>query len=161
MIDKVVQDFCDYYRTKPKKVVHYWYDHTAISKDGRSLSYKEMVINTLRANKWEVIEHYTGQTPKAESRYKLWAFAFRGDFPDLPHPTFNRRNCKYLILAMQLTGVVQTRYGFAKDKRPERKLKVPQEEAPHLTDAADLPFYSRFYSRLREDAHQFVDNFMG
>lgn len=159
LIDEVVEAFCHYYRFHNKRVVNYYYDQTAISKDGRQLSYKEMVVKTLVDNGWTVNEFYLGQVPTHETRYKLWSKAYSGD-GRLPMPMYNRKNCKYLILALQLAGVIQGKNGFEKDKRPERNHDIPQEETTHLTDAHDTPFYARFVQFLERQT-EFIDNYYG
>jgi hypothetical protein len=49
-------------------------------------------------------------------------------------------HCEYLILSMEQAGIIYGRNGFEKDKSKERDPEFPQEEATHISDAADTLF---------------------
>lgn len=147
MIGDVVEQFCQYYRFHQDKRVRYFYDQTAMDKAGKKFSYKEQVMQVLAKHNWTVEEVYLGAVPGHNARYELWGRALRGD-DRLPMPIFSMPRCKYLVLSMQLAGVVQGKHGFEKDKRPEKNELLPQEETPHQSDAADILYYGRFIDRL-------------
>lgn len=142
LITDVIQDWCTYHRRHTEKTVNYWYDHTAIDRT-KNVVYRDEVIKVLRKNGWNVNEMYIGQAAPHDVRYNLSAKTFTGH--GYPEQRFNRKTCKYLIVAIEQTGVkVSGRGGFEKDKSTERNKNFPQEEAPHLTDADDVITTGRY-----------------
>jgi len=152
LIQDVAQQFAEYYRHHPTKAVNYFYDHTAVGKDaGRSMAYHEQVEKVLRDAGWAVNSIYIGHVPSYESRYYLWASALTGH-DELPIPLFSMPKCRSLVLSMQLAGVVQGKHGFEKDKRAEKSRTIPQEEATHLSDAADILLHGKYAAQLSNDS---------
>jgi hypothetical protein len=148
LLDALVQDFCDYYSQHRNKVVHYYYDQTAIAKKSDSeLAFKDTVLRVLRANHWDVIEHYFGSNPSHHSRYLFWMIAHQGH-PNLPKMMHNETKNKYLIIALNNADAKKGKNGFEKDKTPERKVSIPDEETTHFTEAYDNLGYYKFISRL-------------
>lgn len=155
-ISDVAKEFCRYYRHHVCKIVNFYYDHTSIDKAGKQFSYSEQVIRVLEASGWSVNSIYIGQQPGHDARYHLMNQAFRAD-DRIPVPLFSMPNCKYLVLSIRLSGVVQGKNGFEKDKRPEKNQSIAQEETTHQTDAMDTLYYAKYIAMLRRDS-QFVDN---
>lgn len=156
----VVTNFCNYYRFHKSKVVNYYYDHTAIGTRGSDGgTYKDDVISTLRKAGWIVIEHYIGQAPGHDKKYRLWAAGFTND-QRLCCPLFNRHNCKLLILSMQNAPIKEGRNGFEKDKRSERRMINNREEATDASDAADTLYYGRFAARIDSSSILFDNTVM-
>lgn len=161
---KILQDlvnrFCDYYTPFPTKHVHYHYDQTAIARKGDStLSFKDQVVKILRERGWTVNEHYFGITPSHHARYLLWNSALKGDDPRLLKPSFNRENCKYLLLSMQQAGVKETSKGFEKDKGSERSKTIDQREATHFSDAVDTLYWGEQHRTISTNS-AFVGNML-
>lgn len=141
----VVQDFCDYYSEHQKKEVNYFYDHTAVHKDAvRTTTYAEEVQKVLIKNGWKVNMIYCGQAPKHETKKLFFEILFKEQPPmKYPRVRLNLDNCKYLIVSIEQAEAIDGRDGQKKDKSSEKKLKVPEEEATHGSDAFDTLVYFR------------------
>jgi hypothetical protein len=137
-ISDVVQKFCDEYSTHPFRDIHYYFDHTAIGTDGKdALTYKMLVINILRQNKWTVYEHYMNKAPNHFKKYEMWASVLN-NHPKTYSIQFSKLKCKELIFSMEQAPIKRSRESFEKDKSSEDpKNNIPQVEATHLSDAAD------------------------
>ena len=145
----VVNNFCDYYEAHPYKTVNFFYDHTFVGTDAtRVFSYADEVNRILSARKWKVNMINIGQQPGHETRYRMWGSVLKEDDSRVKMVRFNRNNCDKLLIAMQCAGVLQGSKGIQKDKRPEKRSDVPQEEATHLTDALDTIYIGRFKHQL-------------
>lgn len=147
-IGDVCDDFCDYYENHGKKEVNFFYDHTFTGTDAtRVHSYADEVRRKLTARGWKVNMINIGLQPGHDSRYRLWGDVLRGHGPKPVR--FNRDNCDKLLIAMQCAGVIQSGTdGIKKDKRPEKRNDVRQEEATHFTDAVDTLYIGRFQNHL-------------
>lgn len=141
IIEKLIQNFCDYYQPHRCKVVNYYYDQTA-KGGGHTETFAQTVVRVLVANGWTVNEHDMGKVPSHHDRYNFWSLAFQGGDHRLPTFKFNQTNCKYLIVSINNAGVLQGKNGFEKDKRPEKAHGAIDEETTHFSDAMDtLGFY--------------------
>lgn len=141
--------FADYYEHYPTKEVYYYYDHTAVGTDAaRTTPLFQLFADALEARGWTVHLIYIGQAPQHHGKYILWQMALKGDDTRLPKPTFNKTNCKYLIISMEQAGVITGRTGFEKDKKNEKNKALPQEETTHFSDAADTLYFGKYAERL-------------
>lgn len=151
LLDVLINKFCDYYNNHGCKVVNYHYDHTAVFKDAaRILTYADIVDTTFRSRGWTVNHHYHGQAPSHHSKYLFWGAALKGADTRLPKQSFNKTNCKYLIISIQQAGVREGKNGFEKDKRPEHMLNAIDEETTHFSDALDTLAYFKYANRVSE-----------
>lgn len=133
-----VKKFCLYYRHTHCKRVNYTYDNTAIGgKATGDLSNADTVIDEFKKQGWAVNPIYIGQATTHYSRYQAWVDWLGGKDSRLPKFTYNRTNCRQWQISCQLTGILNGRDGFKKDKRTENDTKIPPEEAPHLSEAGD------------------------
>lgn len=149
LITDVVKDFCAYYTYHTCKVINFFYDHTFVGTDGtRMYTYADVVIDELRKHGWTVNQHYIGQQPGHDTRYRMWNGVMQGDSDELRPVRFNRDNCAQLIVSIQCAGALEGKKGIEKDKRPERRSDVPQEEATHFTDAMDTLYIGKYRSTL-------------
>ena len=143
-IKDVVQDWCDYYLHFENKEVIYFHDSTSIWEGASTnSSYKDDVIEVLKANGWTVNEVYMGNPPRHDWKHKEMDKAGKGD-PEYLYPTFNPHNNEYLLMAMERTGIKLGKNGFEKDKSPERSDDTPDnpdELKTHITDAFDQLYY--------------------
>lgn len=152
----VLKQFCHYYRYHRAKVVHYWYDHTAVGTDAtRITTYADEVISTLQTNGWQVVPHYIGQAPSHHSKYKLWSAALAGD-ASIPKQQINSVNSRVLLISMQHAPIKEGRNGFEKDKSSERNPKIDQAEATHPSDAADTILFGRYHNKLSSINQDFI-----
>ena len=74
----------------------------------------------------------------------------KGNDPRYPKFIINGRNCKFTIISMNNTRVIEKEGKFAKDKTSERKDTILPEEATHFGDAVD----KRFWTKYRNDPLQ-------
>ncbi len=147
----LVEMWCKYYRFHQDKVVYYWYDQTAQGKDGRSPKcYSEIVIDMLIANGWEVIPRYYGKAPDHVDKYNFWAIAMRNDHPVLPHFSWNRHNCKYVIESINGAGAKEGANGIEKIKTDERNDALDQRYTTHFSDACDMLAYFKYAHLIKE-----------
>ncbi len=145
LIQDVVDKFCDYYSAHQYKTVRYVYDQTSTGHHASSkLTYAEEVIKRFHERGWNVEQVHIGAVPDPQERYLFWGVALAGNDQRLPGISFNRDHCKYLLISMELTGVIASRDGFKKEKKWEKNSAFPQEEAPHASDAADTLFFGLF-----------------
>ncbi|WP_341832351.1 hypothetical protein AACH28_04630 [Sphingobacterium thalpophilum] len=152
MLEILVQRWCDYYQPHPTKRVSYWYDQTAIGKDGRSpKTYADIVVEVLIKNGWDVDQQYYGAAPEHSDKYKFWSIAMRNDHPLLPIFKWNRTKCKYLIESINNSAAKEGKFGPEKVKTDERKTHVDQRYTTHQGDAMDMIGYFK-YSHLIESS---------
>lgn len=150
----VVDNTCEHYQHHKCKIINFYYDHTFIGTDAtRLLTHADSIIQRFRKHGWTVRPHYIGKTPGHDARYRMWNLVMQGVCNDGVKPVqYCRDNCKQLIVSIQCTGArevkVKDRTETHKDKRPEHRSDVPQEEAPHFTDAMDTLFIGRYRDRL-------------
>lgn len=139
-LQELVQEWCNYYRSRTNRDVVYYYDHTAVSSFATfDESYKDTVIKILEQNNWVVNAVYIGQAFKHEAKQLIIDKAFKGDTTYL-FPQFNKSNCEFLLVALENTGVKQGKTGFEKDKSAEKledTIENPDESKTHVTDAWD------------------------
>lgn len=152
MLQEVVLEFKRYYAPHPRKTVRYYYDHTAIGTTAHgSDTYAQIVMKLLRRKdeygSWAVIEKYVGQQPHHKDRFDFWHKMLTEQDTRLPRFKYNRSNCDAWATSCNLTRTKEGRLGIEKDKTDEKKrasnglLSVPQERAPHLSDAGDTLIY--------------------
>jgi hypothetical protein len=142
----VLLQFVNYYRFHEEKTVYYYHDHTMIGLDGKEESFYESVHKVLSENDWIVIDRYIGQQPRYPIRYKEWGDCLKEDNSRLI-VRFNRYNCKELILSMQGAQIKEGHKGIEKNKLNEKDPNYPQEEATHLSDAADTLLIGKLNSK--------------
>jgi hypothetical protein len=155
LINQVVEDACDYYEHHKCKIVNFYYDNTFVGTDGTRIHHQaDIVTNTFIKRGWTVRQHYISAQPEHDARYRLWNEVHNGGGEGKPPVTYNRENCASLIVSIQCTGareVIRKRDNktvTVKDKRTEHRANVPQEEAPHLTDAMDTVYIGKYRHTL-------------
>jgi len=105
------------------------------------------------------VEQHThaGMEPPQHDKYLLWASILAEKDERFPKKRFNGSKCKYTLISMNNTRVIEDREGrFAKDKRSERNQSVLPEEATHFGDAVDKRVWTK-YGHLLRQAYGFVD----
>lgn len=150
--EDLIVEWCEYYRFHKVKTVYYYYDQTAIARDSRTDSYKDIVCKVLRNHGWLVIEMYIGAQPSHDDRYKFWGYAHQGDHPKLPTFSYNRTHCKWLIVAINNADLKQGRNGFEKNKDDEKNKSIDQRTTTHFTDAHDTLALGKYANRLNSSS---------
>jgi len=143
----VLQKFVEYYAPHKRKVVYYWYDHTAVGdmSDTRICDY---VISYLRKAGWVVIPMYTNKAPGHESKYRMYGDLLQNNGKYKYEFKINRENCDKLILSMYQAPAELRKDGFGKDKSSEKDNNFPAEESTHFSDALDMLIYGILESKL-------------
>lgn len=147
-LSELLYTFINYYKPHKKKIVYYWFDHTAVGDQHASRIFED-VVKILNKNGWQVIQMYYGKAPNHEVKYRLYGNLFKHEFSKYKKKIrFNRENCAQLIVSMYKTQTVRTKDGFGKDKSTERDEKFLAEEAPHYSDALDMLVFGLLDSKL-------------
>jgi hypothetical protein len=151
MIDDLIDLFCNYYRFHNDKTVIYYRDKYGDHKQANSAkTYNEQAIDRLANNGWVVIpQEHRGQEPPHHDKYLLWGNILKENNPKFPRARFNGNKCKYTIISMNNTRVIEKDGRFKKDKRSEDpKSGVLPEEATHFGDACDKKIWIKYGDRL-------------
>ncbi len=140
----LVRLWCQYYQYHPVRDVFYYYDHTAIAKDGKDdYSYADIVIKELRKHGWNVKPIYIGKQPEHHYRYEAWGDLLSEDGDPPFRVEFNLDNCEDMLISLHMCEAKQTAKGFHKNKSPERDKTLDQAHAPHYSDAVDTLILGR------------------
>ncbi len=144
LIQNVVQDFVKYYAHHGRKVVNYYYDHTAVAGIGNTeQTYHQTVIDELTKADWTVNECYVGRTASPGIRYKVINTLLSEEDPEALRVRYSRSGLPFWEIAMGNCDVREGKNGFEKDKSAEKDKDQDQRTAPHYTDASDnLLFYA-------------------
>lgn len=150
-IRHVVKMFADYYKTRENRTVYYWYDHNSVAMDSmKEKTFADEVYDRLTAADFAVVKKYIGRAPSHKAKYDLWHELLEGKNKDLPEYGINTNNNETLINAIKQTDSRLGKDGFEKNKDKEKDPSFPQEEAPHGTDAMDIPVFGLLASKIRK-----------
>lgn len=163
MINMLMDKFSDYYRFHKTKDVIFTIDtYGDIKLANSKKTYNEHAIARLRRNNWNVtIRRHPGKEPPQAKKWLLWQYMLKETDSRLPKKRFNGTNCKYILISMNNTAVLDSTTGkIEKDKRSEARSSVLPEEATHFGDAVDKRMWTKYGYLLDNSAHSFVDNRM-
>lgn len=146
-LKEVIKLFTDYYKTFKRRLVYYWYDHTAVGDDNETRKCDE-VVGQLEKAGWTVIRMYMGKAPAHEAKYRMWGHLLTNDGHYPKRFAMNRENCRYLILSMYQSQAELKKDGFGKNKKSEHDPNFPAEESTHYGDAEDQLYYGMLESGL-------------
>lgn len=146
-LKEAIDLFVNYYKPHKRKLVYYWYDHTAVG-DQHETRQCDDVINLLRKNGWIVKPMYIGQQPGHEERYRMWGDLFTENGKYNKVFRINRENCEKKILAICQAQAEERKNGFGKDKKTEHDPNFPADESTHYTDALDTWVFGVLESKL-------------
>jgi hypothetical protein len=148
MILDLVDQVCAYYHHHPTKTVIYYKDKYGDSRQPNvknSQSYNDQAIERFLYHKWKVeIRSHKGQEPPQHDKHLLWINILKGEDPRYPKVIFNGKNCKFTLISMNNTKVIERDGKFDKDKSSERKKKILPEEATHFGDAVDKRIWTKY-----------------
>lgn len=153
LLDACVKKWHEYYKYHRLKVVNYYYDSTAVKGDARSdISFADEWTDQLTKLGWEVNRVDIGQIGSHHSRYHFWGRLLQGNDPRLPKFFYNKTNCSDWEVSAQQAGVLRVGNTIKKDKSSEKPNSgVPQNEATHLTEAADILVWGKYRSRFVDE----------
>lgn len=160
MIDELVDDFSDYYKYQVNREIRYYHDRYGDSRQPNAKSaksYNEQAVERLQHNGW-IVTHvlHKGMEPPQHDKYLLWANILKGVDPRFPQVRFNGSKCKFTLISMNNTRVIDKDGKFTKDKRSERNESILPEEATHFGDAVDKRIWTK-YGELLIKRSSFVD----
>ncbi|MDH6355469.1 hypothetical protein M2132_001812 [Dysgonomonas sp. PH5-45] len=153
MINALIDNFCLYYSKHKTKVVYYTVDtYGDIRLANSKKTYNQHAIDRLKRHKWNVrVRKHPGKEPPQNDKYLLWGYMLHETEPRLPKKRFNGARCKYTLISMNNTSVIQKNNGFfEKDKRSEKKTSVLPEEATHFGDAVDKRIWTKYGTILKK-----------
>lgn len=147
-LDDTLNKFCQYYKNHRRRIVYFWYDHTATAEYSHAGAQYVDVVRYLRKNGWVVVERYIGSASVHERRYTMWSHLLKEDNTYPKRFRYNRERCKYLALSMFQAQAEFKRNGYGKDKKSELNPSFPAEEATHYSEAEDMLIYGILESGL-------------
>lgn len=148
-IVEAVNLFCAYYNHIHCKKVYYVFDQTAIGRKPVGEPLYKTVINTLKKNKWNVIEVYMGDTPDHFDKYIHINEALSGD-KWIP-VQFNTDRIIKTRISMQGASTKIVHGRTIKDKEYENAGKYPsidQSETTHFSDVVDQLIWAAVQLKL-------------
>jgi hypothetical protein len=160
MIVDLVDRFCDYYQYHPTRKVIYYRDRYGDHRQPNvknSQSYNLQAIERFESRGWTVEPRsHRGMEPPQHDKYLLWVNILKGSDPKYPKILFNGRNCKYTLISMNNTKVIERAGKFDKDKKSEASKVILPEEATHFGDAADKRIWTKYGNILYNKSSTFV-----
>lgn len=132
--------WCEYYQMHKRKVVYYWYDHTAVGGEDETEKWAD-VVSYLEKAGWVVIPMYIGKAPNHEAKYRMWGKLLQEDGSYARVFRANRENCSPLLISMGMAEAEARKDGFGKSKKTEHDPKFPAEDSTHYSDAGDQLVY--------------------
>lgn len=161
MITDLVDQFCNYYQQHPTKRLIYFRDKYGDNRQPNvknSLSFNNQAIGHFESKGWKVeTRSHKGMEPPQHDKYLLWINIMKGDDPRFPKVIFNGKNCKYTLISMNNTKVIERNGKFDKDKSSETSKKVLPEEATHFSDSADKRIWTKYSGTLHKYQSSFVN----
>ncbi|MEP7111196.1 MAG: hypothetical protein ABI760_24585 [Ferruginibacter sp.] len=146
-LKEALKQFNTYYKTHKRKLIYYWYDHTAVGGENETEKCQD-VIEALEKENWIVIPMYIGKAPGHETKYRMYGHFLTEDGKYDKVLRINRENCKSLILSVGMSAAEQRKDGFGKDKKSEHDPNFPAEESTHYSDALDMIIWGMLESNL-------------
>ncbi len=158
MVNALMDKFCHYYRNHLNKHVHYYRDRYGDARRANAKkSYNQLAVERLEQHGWTVEQHvHAGMEPPQHDKFLLWASILAEKDERFPRKRFNGNKCKYTLISMNNTRVIEKDGRFEKDKRSERNKSILPEEATHLGDAVDKRIWTK-YGHLIRQGYGFVD----
>ena len=160
MIDDLVDQTCTYYSNHPTKKVIYFHDRYGDSKQPNaknSKTYNDQAIERFKKNGWNIESRiHKGKEPPQHDKYLLWMNILKSNDPRFPKFIINGKKCKYTLISMNNTKVIDKSGKFEKDKSSERKNSVLPEEATHFGDAVDKRMWTKYGHLINLNRSTFV-----
>jgi hypothetical protein len=100
------------------------------------------VVKAFELRGWTVIEHYTGDAPDHEDKWremKQWLIK-QGDYAVM----VNKNTCYQMILSIEQSPAKLVGGKTQKDKKTEKNINFPAEESTHFSDAFDMILWAIF-----------------
>jgi len=154
MINEVVDLMCNYYNYHQHKTVIYYRDRYGDSRKPNvksAASYNDQAMQRFAKNGWTVINKvHRGMEPPQHDKYLMWGNILKGSDPKWPAVRFNGQKCKYTLISMNNTQVMEKEGKFTKNKKSETSKTILPEEATHFSDAVDKRMWTKYGHLLRK-----------
>jgi hypothetical protein len=151
MIYELIDQFCNYYKYHINKRVLFHHDRYGDNKlPNNSKSFNDQAIDRFNKHGWIVVHKYhKGMEPPHHDKYLLWGNVLKEADSRFPKIRFNGNKCKYLLISMNNTQVIESHGKFEKNKKSEhRDSGTLPEEATHFGDAADKRIWTKYGNKL-------------
>ena len=160
-IEDLLNDFCDYYEPKSKKIVHLYYGHDGNKKISRGVysgkTYGNEAVKLLEKRNWIVIDKSEGKPAALHNdKYLLTNVLGKETRSSYPCLRINESNCPDLLISIERAEAKEGRNGIEKVKKDESNISMKQQHTTHLSDAYDIPIYDLF-SYLLEEQREHLD----
>ncbi|MDR6194719.1 terminase large subunit domain-containing protein [Siphonobacter sp. SORGH_AS_0500] len=142
LVERLANDFCDYYQHHLKKEVHLYGDRGGNNKDAGRKPFFDTIKDIFHKRGWRTIDYTERSYPKYQVRYQVVNALLQRANERLPKITINQTECKALIISLQNAPLDGST--FEKDKKSEGKATIAQEYATHLSDCFDYILFKKF-----------------
>ena len=144
--DLFIEQVIPYYRPHQEKFVYLYGGHDGnnrLPNDERT--YFQQIIEVLTNHGWTVYLMTKGAAATHTDKYLLVNAMLKEHQMRLPKIRINEHNNPDLIIALERTEAKEAlKGGIEKEKKDERNKLFPQQHAPHLTDAFDVPILTMY-----------------
>lgn len=157
--DLFIEQFIPYYAPHLNKLIYLYGGHDGNNHLPNShLTLFEQVREVLNRHGWTVIIMSKGAAATHYEKYLLLNAMLKENDRRLPKIRINESNNPDLIIALEHTEAIESTNGVDKNKKAERNKSFPQQHAPHLTDAFDIPIVT-IYNDLFKGFNLFASEF--
>jgi hypothetical protein len=149
-IEDVVKNFADKYREHRCKEIHFVFDHTSIGRNPMKVTFKSSVMDAFDKNAWIIYEHYIGQAPDHDNKFKNIRDWLQNNADNAVR--INQVKCDVLIKSIEQSPAKMVNGATKKDKDTEKDLNFPAEESTHGSDAFDMLLIGFFEYGIANDS---------
>jgi hypothetical protein len=144
--DLFIEQVIPYYRPHQEKFVYLYGGHDGNNRlPNDTRTYFEQITDVLTKHGWTVYAMTKGAAPTHTDKYILLNAMLKEHQTRLPKIRINEHNNPDLIIALERTEARESlKGGIEKVKKDERNPLFPQQHAPHLTDALDIPIMTMY-----------------
>lgn len=160
MVDELIDLFCNYYQFHHERTVYFFIDRHGNKRQANSkTTYNQQAILRLQKNNWTVItQTHRREEPPQHDKYLMWLNILKETNPDYPRWRINGLRCKYTLISMSNTEVMERDGKFCKNKNSEHPNSgVLPEEATHFGDAVDKRMWTKYIDLLNVDSSFFTE----
>lgn len=160
MIDELIDKFCNYYYYHSEKTVYYYKDRHGDKRLANSkTTYNQQAMSRLEKKGWTVIPVvHRREEPPQHDKYLMWMYILKETNPAYPRWRINGLRCKYTVISMSNTQVMEREGKFCKNKKSEHPNSgILPEEATHFGDAVDKKMWTKYIDILDKGSSDFIE----
>jgi len=136
IIDHLIDQFCKEFKGMENKIEIYGDPQGHKSNPNSTETYFDQIYRLLKKRGWKPRLKAMVAYPEHITRHHVINKILKEDSTKVIR--INRRECPNLSTLLKKTPILPD---YKKDKRAEKDTNIPQEQAPHLTDAFDYLVY--------------------